>query len=155
MAIEIERKFLVKDDSWKDTVQKSLVCKQGYLVSDRNSTVRIRVMGDRAYLTIKGATYGLSRSEYEYEIPVIEAEGMLQFCADLPVEKTRHYILHDGMTWELDVFEAANTGLIMAEIELTSEDQDFAVPDWAGKEVSGDERYYNGYLSKRPYSLWK
>ena len=154
MAIEIERKFLVRDDSWKDAVQKSLVCKQGYLVCDRNSTIRIRVMGERAYLTIKGATYGLSRSEYEYEIPVIEAEGMLQFCADLPVEKMRHYIQHGGMTWELDVFSGTNTGLIMAEIELVSEDQAFDRPEWAGEEVSGDERYYNGYLSKRPYSLW-
>ena len=154
MAIEIERKFLVKDESWKDAVHKSLVCKQGYLVSDRDKTVRIRIMGEKAFLTIKGATYGLSRSEYEYEIPVMDADGMLQFCSDLPVEKTRHFIEHGGMTWELDVFEAANTGLIMAEIELTSEDQPFDLPQWAGEEVSGDERYFNGYLSKRPYSLW-
>ncbi|MDF7822465.1 CYTH domain-containing protein [Pontiellaceae bacterium B12227] len=154
MAIEIERKFLVKDDSWKSAVRKSLVCKQGYLVTDRDKTVRIRIMGEKAYLTIKGATYGLSRSEFEYEIPVMDADGMLQFCAELPVEKTRHYIEHGGMTWELDVFESANTGLIMAEIELESEDQSFDLPEWAGEEVSGDERYFNGYLSRRPYSLW-
>lgn len=154
MAIEIERKFLVADDSWKGAVHKSLVCKQGYLVSNSEKSVRIRVIGTKAFLTIKGATQGLSRSEYEYEIPVIDAEGMLQLCSAPPVEKTRHYIMHGGMTWELDVFEAANAGLVMAEIELTSEEQPFDLPPWVGKEVSGDERYYNGYLSKRPYSLW-
>ncbi|MEI6892678.1 MAG: CYTH domain-containing protein [Pontiella sp.] len=154
MAIEIERKFLVKNDSWKEVVRKSLSCKQGYLISERKKTVRIRVMGERAFLTIKGATDGVSRSEYEYEIPMVDAEAMLHLCSDVPIEKTRHYIEYGGMTWELDVFEAANAGLIVAEIELTSEEQPFELPPWAGDEVSGDERYYNGCLSKRPYSRW-
>lgn len=154
MGIEIERKFLVKDDSWKDQVRESQVMKQGYLVTDRNTTVRVRVAGEKAYLTVKGATYGLSRSEYEYEIPVMDAEGMLQFCPNVPVEKTRYLIEHAGMTWELDVFEDQNKGLIMAEIELESEDQEIELPDWVGEEVSGDERYFNGYLSSRPFSRW-
>ena len=154
MAVEIERKFLIKNDSWKEAVHKSLICKQGYLVSDRDKTVRIRIMGEKAFLTIKGPTEGISRSEFEYEIPMTDAAGMLRLCSDLPVEKTRHLIEHGGMTWELDVFEAANRGLIMAEIELKSEDQPFDLPQWAGEEVSGEERYFNGYLSKHPYSLW-
>jgi adenylate cyclase len=154
MGIEIERKFLVKDDSWKEHVEKELVCKQGYLVSDRNSTVRVRVIGDKAFLTVKGATYGLSRSEYEYEIPVMDAEGMLQFCPNAPVEKTRYLVRHAGMTWEVDVFEGQNSGLVMAEIELESEGQEFERPAWIGKEVSGDERYYNGYLSQNPFRRW-
>ena len=154
MGIEIERKFLVKDGSWREQAGAGLSCKQGYLVTDRDKVVRIRVMGEKAYLTIKGATYGLSRSEYEYEIPVIDAEGMLQFCANVPVEKTRYLIEHAGMTWELDVFTGMNAGLIMAELELESEDQEFELPAWAGEEVSGDERYYNSYLTKKPYSRW-
>ncbi|VGO12947.1 Inorganic triphosphatase [Pontiella desulfatans] len=154
MGIEIERKFLVKDDSWKEHADDGLVCKQGYLASDRDKTVRIRVMGEKAFLTIKGATYGLSRSEYEYEIPVIDAEGMLQFCATAPVEKTRYLIEHVGMTWELDVFMGANAGLIMAEIELDSEDQPFELPAWAGEEVSGDVRFYNSHLAQKPFTRW-
>jgi adenylate cyclase len=154
MGIEIERKFLVKDDSWKAEASAGLVCKQGYLVSDGGKTVRIRVMGTKAFLTIKGATRGLSRSEYEYEIPVPDAEGMLQLCATAPVEKTRYLIEHAGMTWELDVFAGRNSGLVMAEIELEAEDQPFELPGWAGDEVSRDRRYYNSYLAAMPYSNW-
>ena len=153
MGIEIERKFLVKDGSWKEQSDEGLVCRQGYLASDRESTVRVRVIGDKGFLTIKGATYGLSRSEYEYEIPAIDAEGMLQFCRSM-VEKTRYLIEHGGMTWEVDVFGGYNGGLVLAEIELESEDQEFDLPDWAGEEVSGDVRYYNSHLAQHPFRSW-
>ncbi|MCF7848079.1 MAG: CYTH domain-containing protein [Kiritimatiellales bacterium] len=153
MGIEIERKFLVQNDSWKQQAPAGLVCRQGYLVSDHDKTVRIRVIGDKAFLTIKGATYGLSRSEFEYEIPVFDAEDMLQLCGN-PVEKTRYRIEHEGMTWELDVFSGENEGLVMAEIELESEDQRFDLPEWVGDEVTGDIRYYNAFLSKHPFKAW-
>lgn len=153
MAVEIERKFLVKNDSWKTEVMKALECRQGYMVSDRKRTVRVRTMGETGYLTVKGATSSISRMEFEYEIDKADASYMLMLC-DHFVEKTRHYIEHAGMTWELDVFEGANAGLVMAEIELESETQVFDLPDWAGEEVSGDERYFNSCLSRRPYSTW-
>jgi adenylate cyclase len=150
MGVEIERKFLVKSEAWKSNVSKSLQCRQGYLALDKKKTVRVRVMGQQAFLTVKGATAGISRMEFEYEIDVSDAEQMLMLCEHL-VEKTRHFIEYEGMTWELDVFEGENSGLIMAEIELESEEQLFAMPGWAGKEVSDDVRYFNGYLSKYPY----
>lgn len=153
MGVEIERKFLVTDDSWKTEITKSLQCRQGYMVADHKRTVRVRTMGEAGYLTVKGATDHISRMEFEYEIDRSDAAYMLQLC-DHHVEKTRHYIEHAGMTWELDVFEGANAGLVMAEIELESETQAFDVPGWAGEEVSGDERYYNSYLSRRPFSVW-
>lgn len=154
MAIEIERKFLVNDESWKEQADEGLICRQGYMVSDKDKTVRIRIKGDQAFLTIKGATHGLSRSEYEYEISVMDAEGMFLLCGDL-IEKKRYLVEHKGMTWEVDVFEGANAGLIMAEIELEAEDQTFAMPSWVGKEVSDDKRYYNGCLARDPFSTWK
>lgn len=153
MAVEIERKFLVKNDFWKTEVTKALECRQGYMVSDGKRTVRVRTMGETGYLTVKGATTSISRMEFEYEIDKPDAAYMLMLCDQL-VEKTRHYIEHAGMTWELDVFGGANAGLVMAEIELESETQTFDLPDWAGEEVSGDERYFNSYLSRRPYSTW-
>ncbi len=153
MGIEIERKFLVKDDSWKRAADAGVSCKQGYLVAEEQKAVRVRVIGDEAFLTIKGATSGISRSEFEYAVPVNEAEEMLALCGEV-VEKTRYFIEHAGRTWELDVFEGANAGLVMAEIELESEDQSFELPGWAGEEVSGDVRYYNAYLSRHPFTTW-
>ena len=153
MGIEIERKFLVADDFWKKQASEGLLCRQGYLVSDREKTVRVRVIGTKAFLTVKGATCGLSRSEYEYEIPVIDAEGILQLCGNI-VEKTRFLIEHGGLTWEVDVFKGGNAGLVMAEVELASEGQEVAIPAWAGEEVSGNECYYNGYLARHPFSSW-
>ncbi|VGO19437.1 CYTH domain-containing protein [Pontiella sulfatireligans] len=153
MGIEIERKFLVEDESWKSEAGEGLVCKQGYMVSESEKTVRVRIMGENGYLTIKGATKGITRSEFEYPIPVEDAEAMLGLCGGL-VEKTRFLILHAGMTWELDIFAGDNEGLVMAEIELESEDQLFEIPEWAGKEVSDDIRYFNGYLSKVPFTQW-
>lgn len=153
MAVEIERKFLVVSDEWKSSVVESKICRQGYLVTDPKKSVRVRVMGDQGFLTVKGATDGFSRMEFEYEIDLADANYMLMLCEQL-VEKTRYYIEHGGLTWELDVFDGLNAGLVMAEVELESETQHFEKPDWAGEEVSGDERYYNGYLSKQPFSRW-
>ena len=153
MGKEIERKFLVEGDAWKRAAQEGLPCRQGYLVADESKTVRVRIIGTRAFLTVKSKTSGISRSEFEYAIPVEDAESMLALC-DQGVEKTRYLILHEGMTWELDVFEGANRGLVMAEIELTEESQSFALPSWIGKEVSSDPRYYNACLSKHPFSTW-
>lgn len=151
MGIEIERKFLVKDDSWKAEAGEGQVYRQGYLCSGHGKTVRVRIIGAQAFLTIKGPTNGISRSEFEYEIPVADAEAMLPLCGNL-VEKTRYLIDHDSLQWELDVFAGANDGLVMAEIELDSEDQSIELPDWAGEEVSGDPRYYNAYLAEHPFS---
>jgi adenylate cyclase len=153
MGIEIERKFLVSDDSWKIEASQGMPCRQGYLVTDPEKTVRVRVLGDRAFLTVKGATTGLSRPEYEYEIPLGDAEGLLQLCGSR-LEKTRYVVECRGLTWEVDVFEGANAGLVMAEVELVSEEQEIVLPAWAGKEVSCDERYYNGYLSRHPFKYW-
>jgi CYTH domain-containing protein len=153
MGIEIERKFLVKDESWKISAGEGLVCRQGYLLSGEGKTVRVRIMGDQAFLTIKGPTEGITRIEYEYGIPVIDAEALLLLCGNV-IEKTRYFIEHAGMRWELDVFSGANEGLVMAEIEIDSVDQQIELPGWAGKEVSGDPRYYNACLAVHPFSTW-
>ncbi len=152
MGIEIERKFLVEGDEWKAAAGAGLDCRQGYLAADSEKTVRVRILGEQAFLTIKGATSGITRSEFEYEIPVADASAMLELCQDAVVEKTRYLIEHAGMVWELDVFSGTNAGLVMAEIELESEDQEFDLPDWAGKEVSGDPRYYNACLARYPFA---
>lgn len=153
MGIEIERKFLVKDDSWIVTADQGRVCRQGYLLSDGGLTVRIRVIGEQAFLTIKGPSSGISRKEFQYEIPGADAEALLALCGNL-VEKVRHLVSHAGMFWEVDVFAGANEGLVMAEIELASEGQTFRLPDWAGEEVTDDPRYYNAYLAKHPFTGW-
>ena len=154
MSIEIERKFLVEGDAWKSYADEGLECKQGYLTTEPGNTIRVRIMGDQAYLTIKGVTSGITRTEFEYEIPVPDAAKMLELCKDAMVEKMRYFIEHGGMAWELDVFSGANEGLVVAEIELESEDQEFDLPDWAGKEVSSDPRYYNACLARHPFTTW-
>ena len=154
MGIEIERKFLVKDDSWKPYAGEGQVCRQGYLLSGEGKTLRVRIIGDQAFLTVKGPTEGITRIEFEYGIPVIDAEAMLLLCGNV-VEKTRYYIQHTGLQWELDVFSGVNEGLVMAELELEAEDQLFELPGWAGEEVSGDPRYYNACLAENPFSMWR
>ncbi len=154
MNIEIERKFLVKGDGWKVAAGDGVLCKQGYLDSGKGVTVRVRIMGEQAFLTIKGATTGITRAEFEYEIPVSDATELLGLCGDAIVEKRRHFITHAGNLWELDVFSGANAGLIMAEIELEIEEQSFDLPDWIGHEVSADPRYRNGHLARHPFSKW-
>lgn len=153
MGQEIERKFLVTGDGWREGAEGALY-RQGYLAKDAERTVRVRIAGDQAYLTIKGRTTGTSRAEYEYEIPLKDAEELLRMCDGPLVEKTRHKVKHAGHTWEVDVFHGDNDGLIMAEVELESEDDEVEMPEWAGKEVSDDARYYNSSLSKKPYKTW-
>ena len=154
MGVEIERKFLVEGDAWRADAGEGVFCRQGYLDSGKGTTVRVRIMGTKAYLTIKGATSGITRSEFEYEIPFSDAESLLELCGDVVVEKTRYFITHGGNTWELDVFSGANNGLIMAEVELDSEEQPFELPDWAGTEVSTDPRYRNAHLARHPFREW-
>jgi len=155
MATEIERKFLVKNQAWRDSVIAESSIKQGYLANQANATVRVRIARETAFLTIKGATKGISRSEFEYEIPVSDAEEMLNALAEQPlIEKTRYKVQCGGHIWDLDVFAGANSGLVLAEVELGSEDESFVLPKWAGEEVSDDPRYYNANLIKHPYAVW-
>ncbi|MBW4659160.1 MAG: CYTH domain-containing protein [Drouetiella hepatica Uher 2000/2452] len=155
MAIEIERKFLVKNDSWR-TLAAGTVYRQGYIVSDIDRTVRIRLAGDRGYITIKGATSGISRSEFEYEIPGSDASELLDTLCDRPlIEKTRYKIPYGDLLWEVDEFVGENQGLVVAEVELTHPDQQVTLPDWIGQEVSDDPRYLNSNLVKLPFSQWK
>ena len=153
LATEIERKFLVTGDAWRQTPGTRF--SQGYLNRDKERTVRVRVAGDRAFLTVKGLTHGASRAEFEYEIPLADGEAMLALCDGPLVEKVRHVLTHAGHVWEVDEFLGANAGLVVAEIELTSADQDFPRSDWLGAEVTHDARYYNSNLAKTPYSAWR
>jgi adenylate cyclase len=155
MPTEIERKFLVRREKWDAvTKPKGNVYKQGYILSEEKRTVRIRVTPDAAYITLKGASTGISRSEYEYAIPVNDGVEILENFATSTVEKTRYNINYAGHLWEVDVFAGDNAGLIVAEIELESEDEPFGKPDWAGAEVSHDNRYTNASLSVKPYKAW-
>lgn len=154
--IEIERKFLVKNTLFKkDAHQKSYI-KQGFLNSDKARTVRIRILENKGFLTIKGASNksGLSRFEWEKEISVNDAEKLFLLIEEGSIEKYRYYITIDKHTFEVDEFLGANLGLIVAEIELSSEEEPFKKPDWLGKEVTGDKKYYNTVLSKHPYNTW-
>ncbi|MFD1251746.1 CYTH domain protein [Devosia equisanguinis] len=151
MGVEIERKFLVLGDSWREAVIGSSAMRQGYLSTSAKATVRIRIVDDaRAFLTLKGPTSGISRAEFEYEVPLDEGRAMLDMARPHVVEKRRHIVPHAGLTWEVDVFEGAHAGLVMAEVELVSADQAVALPDWAGPEVSHDDRYANASLSRNP-----
>ncbi len=155
MALEIERKFLVKDDSWMASVHSSTPIMQGYLASTARATVRVRVKGERAFITIKGATSGVTRSEFEFEVDVDDARTMLATLAEGPViDKVRHEIRVASHIWEVDVFAGDNEGLVMAEIELADADEEFELPGWAGQEVSDDPRYFNVNLAAHPYRTW-
>ena len=154
MGKEIERKFLVKDDTWRGQ-DAGKRYRQGYLSTVKERTVRVRTVGDKAYLTIKGITVGASRPEYEYEIPVADANEILdQLCERPQIEKTRYRIQHDGLVWEIDEFEGDNCGLITAEVELKDEHQFVALPVWVGEEVTGDPRYFNANLVAKPFTTW-
>lgn len=155
MAREIERKFLVIGNAWR-RLAPGVLFRQGYLNNDKNRTVRIRTMGNKAALTVKGPTVGIERAEFEYEIPFADCERMLDSLALRPlIEKTRYRIPYAGFIWEVDEFHGVNNGLIIAEIELPEADTPFEKPDWIGVEVSGDARYYNSSLISAPYSKWK
>lgn len=155
MAKEIERKFLLADDSWWHEVERSDRMLQGYLNDQGPVSLRARIIGPRAWLNIKSRTLGLSRDEFEYEIPLADAEHMLDQLTTGPViDKTRHLIRHGGLLWEIDEFHGENAGLVVAELELEQVDQFFARPAWLGDEVSHEARYYNVSLVKKPYSQW-
>jgi adenylate cyclase len=155
MATEIERKFLVDKDKWKTSFADShSAIRQGYLTSDPDKTVRIRISGYDGFITIKSKTKGISRSEYEYKIPVKDAEEMLNSLCSEVISKTRYFVHINNHTWEVDVFAEKNEGLIVAEIELESEDETFLKPEWAGEEVSSDFRYSNSNLARNPYTQW-
>jgi adenylate cyclase len=154
MGVEIERKFLLTGDRWR-TLGTPVLLRQGYLSSDPGRVVRVRVDGQHAYLTIKGRSEGATRGEWEYPIPLDEANELLERLCEQPlIEKTRRQISFRGNTWEVDEFLGANQGLVVAEIELTSEDQQFDKPDWIGEEVTHDPRYYNSSLVRKPFSSW-
>lgn len=150
MAVEIERKFLVASDAWREGARGETF-RQGYLCISQDATVRVRIAGERAYLTIKGATAGMSRAEFEYDIPVADAEAMLQdHCLKPLIEKTRYDVPYAGKVWTVDVFGGENAGLIVAEIELDHGEEDFSLPPWAGAEVTDDPRYRNSALVAAP-----
>jgi adenylate cyclase len=154
MAQEIERKFRVANDDWRAMASSSSSLKQGYLSSSAEATVRVRLEDNLGTLTIKSKTKGITRNEFEYAIPAQEAKELLMLCSGPLIEKTRYRIPQENHTWEIDVFEGDNDGLIISEIELTSEDDYFVKPQWLGEEVSGDSRYYNSNLATHPYVNW-
>lgn len=153
MAEEIERKFLVDGSEWR-TLGRGEVFRQGYLSTVKERTVRIRVVGEQAWITVKGLTVGATRSEFEYSIPLADAEQMLELCEQPIIEKTRHVVDAGGLRWEIDEFTGANRGLVVAEVELDDPDQSIELPDWIGAEVTDDPRYYNANLIAHPYSVW-
>ena len=147
---------LVKNNSFLDQSYKKVSIRQGFLNSDKNRVVRVRIKDDKGYLTIKGLSNssGITRNEWEYQIDIQDAQELLSICEPSVIEKYRYYIKHDLLEFEVDVFKNDNEGLIIAEIELSDENQEFDKPDWLGKEVSGDDRYYNSSLSKKPFKSW-
>ena len=154
MAREIERKFLVTGDAWRGQGPGTRY-RQGYLSTDAERTVRVRTAGGTGFITVKGLTEGTARPEYEYEIPLADADELLDhLCLRPLVEKTRYRIPAGDVVWEVDEFDGANRGLVVAEVELRTEDQVVPLPDWIGAEVSGDPRYYNANLVARPFSTW-
>jgi CYTH domain-containing protein len=155
MATEIERKFLLKNDQWRALAGSGTRYRQGYLSTDELCTVRVRSDGRRGFLTIKGQGSGLARPEFEYPVPLADAEQMLgTLCRQPLIEKIRYEIRYASHLWEIDEFHGDNAGLLLAEVELASETQRVEIPDWVGEEVTGDPRYYNACLAQHPYSRW-
>ncbi len=154
MGTEIERKFLVRDDGWRADAATSAILQQGYLSVGEPVTVRVRREANQAWLNIKGPSQGLARAEFEYTIPIADAEALLGLCHGNLVEKRRHRIPRDGKVWEVDEFLGANAGLIVAEVELLRADEPFTRPAWLGREVSLDRRFQNASLSQKPFASW-
>ena len=155
MPIEIERKFLVRNKSWRDTADDGVRFRQGYLIGAKQASVRVRIEGEQANLNIKGATLGVRRQEFEYPIPLDEANELLDTLCEKPlIEKIRYTVRYGNHVWEIDLFEGDNAGLVVAEIELADEHEPFERPTWLGEEVSADPRYYNVSLVKHPYREW-
>ena len=156
MGQEIERKYLVDQSEWQQIDKPTgQLYRQGYLLTDPNKTIRVRQTLDKGFLTIKGLSIGATRPEYEYEIPFAEAKELIDNFSISELSKIRYKILHDNKVWEVDEFLGNNMGLIVAEIELTSEDEKFSIPKWIDKEVTGQEKYYNSNLTIEPYENWK
>lgn len=156
MGIEIERKFLVANDDWRPLVQKSLECRQGYVGVKGKGSIRIRILGNRGFLTLKGPRIRLSRAEFEYPIPLADAEELLaSFCSYDAIAKIRHQVFFGDKMWEIDEFLQQNSGLVLAEVELESENQPLSLPGWVGREVSLDDRYFNANLAKNPFTNWR
>jgi len=154
MAEEIEKKFLLADNGWQGLAEGKAYC-QGYLNSEKGRTVRVRIIGEQGFLTIKGPNDNGARLEFEYQIPVSDAQEMLsRLCLKPLIEKTRYCIPFAGFIWEVDVFKGENEGLLLAEIELAYVDQEFLKPPWIGREVTGDSRYYNANLVRNPFCRW-
>jgi len=161
MGVEIERKFLLAGDGWRARIERTERMAQGYLIGAQalrdgtaKASVRARVAGDRAWLNIKSAQLGIARAEFEYDVPVADAEAMLASLCDGMLAKRRHHVTVDGVLFEIDEFEGDNAGLIVAEVELPAEDAPFPRPDWLGREVSALARYYNVNLIAYPYARW-
>ncbi len=155
MAVEIERKYLVKSMDWKEKADAGTRVLQGYLANTEKAAIRVRVAGKQAWLTLKSASSGIRRLEFEYPLPLADAEQMLdELCQGQVIHKTRYRLFLGCHIWEIDVFHDANEGLVLAEIELENEEESFTLPGWLGQEVSGDKRYYNAYLSQNPYRSW-
>jgi adenylate cyclase len=156
MGTEIERKFLVMGNGYKKNAKSSKTYRQGYFSTALKHTVRVRTAGKKGYITVKGKKIGITRLEFEYEIPFADAEVMLDSLCERPlIEKIRHIIHFDGLIWEVDEYLGENKGLVVAEVELENEYQSYAIPSWLGKEVSDDNRYANSSLVRNPYRLWK
>ena len=161
MGIEIERKFLVTDERWRDSVLKSVRMAQGYIndmaalrEARQNASVRVRIAGDAAFINLKSREPGHTRQEFDYPIPVADAEALLALCVGGRIDKVRHYVGHAGHTWEVDEFAGENAGLVVAELELDAADEVFERPAWLGREVTDETRWYNLALAERPYSRW-
>ncbi len=157
MALEIERKFLVHSDAWARDAARSRRLRQGYITQSDRVSIRVRIAGnsaDWATFTIKTARAGIEREEYEWPIPIADAEALLGHCEGALIEKVRYDVEVGDLTWEVDVFEGNNHGLVIAEVELASADQAIAMPSWVGREVSNDRRYYNAELTRYPFSSW-
>lgn len=155
MGVEIEKKFLLVSDDWRKTAEGKLY-RQGYLPAESGCTVRVRTAGSQGYLTIKGKSVGAARPEFEYQIPLDDANEMLDTLCKKPlIEKTRYLVNYCGFTWEIDEFSGENEGLLVAEIELEHQDQKFEKPSWLGREVTGDSRYFNARLVDNPFTKWE
>jgi len=152
MGKEIERKYLIKGETWR--TKEGTKYRQGYLNSIKERVVRVRTIDDQGYLTIKGITVGATRLEFEYPVPLEDANQLLELCEKPLIEKNRYKVKHEGMIWEIDEFFGENDGLIVAEVELQSEEQEFMKPEWLGEEVTGDPRYFNSNLIKHPFTEW-
>lgn len=156
MPVEIERKFLLVADSWRPMADDGKTIRQGYIITENHCSVRVRIRGDgKCTLTTKLPRSGVSRYEFEHDIELRDAENLMDLCSGHVVEKTRYKVEHAGDIWEIDVYDGANAGLVVAEIELDREDRDFDLPAWVGEEVTGMERYQNSALARRPVSTWE